>query len=188
VNTPLAPPPSLLQLACSFAYVGLTSFGGGLSAWMRLHFVTRKRWLSEDSFLLGLSMSQALPGVNIVNLSIWIGYELRGSLGALAATAGMLLPSAVFIIVFSQIIAQLSGYELTHLALAGVAASGFGLALSIGLFAAKRRARDVTSALVLIAAFAGIFVFKLSTVVVLVVLAPISIGLAYWKVKRDART
>ena len=89
---PGASPPTLRQLLLAFSKIGLSSFGGGISAWMLQEFVRRRRWLSEDAFFNGLAISQALPGVNVVNLSIWVGYQLRGLPGALTASLGFILP------------------------------------------------------------------------------------------------
>jgi chromate transporter len=175
-------------LFVAFARIGLTSFGGGVSGWMRLEFVVRKRWLSEDNFLLGMSLSQALPGVNVVNLPIWIGYELRGTVGAIAAVSGLLLPSAVLAVLIAVFVAQFTGLPLTHLILAGVTAAGIGFSLSIGLYTAYRRVRDVPSGAVMVATFAALFIFKIPTVWILVVMAPLSIGLAWYKIVRDARS
>jgi chromate transporter len=175
-------------LFVAFGRIGLTSFGGGISGWMRLEFVVRKRWISDDNFLLGLSLSQALPGVNVVNLPIWIGYELRGTIGAIAAAMGLLMPSATLAVLLLVFIAQFTGLPLTHLILAGVTAAGVGFALSIGFYVAWRRARDLSSVLVMLATFAALFVFKISTLYILLVMAPLSIGIAYYKVRRDARS
>lgn len=185
---PLASPPSLAELFVAFARIGLTSFGGGVSGWMRLEFVVRKRWLSEDNFLLGLSLSQALPGVNVVNLPIWIGYELRGTIGAIAAVSGLLLPSMLFAVLLAVFVAQFTGLTLTHLILAGVTAAGIGFSLSIGLYGAWRRVRDLSSFMVMLATFAALFVFKIPTPWILLVMAPLSIALAWHKIGRDARS
>lgn len=187
-SSKLAPPPSLAELFVDFARIGMTSFGGGMSGWMRLEFVVRKRWLTEDNFLLGLSLSQALPGVNVVNLPIWIGYELRGTPGAIAAVTGLVLPSAVCVVLLSLFVTQFTDLPLTHLLLAGVTATAIGFSLSIGLYAAWRRARDITSVGVMIATFAALFIFKLPTLWILLVIAPLSIALAWMKIKRDARS
>ncbi|MCR2521869.1 chromate transporter, partial [Salmonella enterica] len=71
----VAAPPTLPQIFLAFAKVGLTSFGGGLSGWMMREFVQQRRWLSESDFLSGLALAQSFPGVNVVNLAIWIGFR-----------------------------------------------------------------------------------------------------------------
>lgn len=88
-----ASPPTPLQLFLAFAKIGLTSFGGGLSGWMMREFVQRRAWLSEGEFLSGLALAQAFPGVNVVNLAIWIGFRLRGGAGALVSALGLTVPA-----------------------------------------------------------------------------------------------
>ncbi|WP_201319885.1 chromate transporter, partial [Burkholderia sp. E168m30] len=95
-----APPPGVLALFIAFAQIGLTSFGGGLSGRMMRDFVHERRWLDEEAFLNGLALSQALPGVNVKNLAIWIGYRLAGWRGAVAGFTGIIAPPAVLIVLF----------------------------------------------------------------------------------------
>ena len=107
--------PGLLQLFLAFAKIGLTSFGGGLSGWMLREFVQRRRWLDEGEFLSGLALAQAFPGVNVVNLSIWIGYRLGGSAGALVSALGMPLSTSsllalIFSLSFSSSVASLGHF------------------------------------------------------------------------------
>jgi hypothetical protein len=102
-----------LGLFLVFARIGLTSFGGGLSGWFMREFVHDRHWLSEEEFLNGLALSQALPGVNIKNLAIWIGYRLLGWRGAVAGFSGIIFPPAIFIVLlgvfFSAIASRRSG-------------------------------------------------------------------------------
>ncbi len=101
-----ASPPTPLQLFLAFAKIGLTSFGGGLSGWMMREFVQRRAWLSEGEFLSGLALAQAFPGVNVVNLAIWIGFRLRGGAGALVSALGLTVPA---IVMTQQNLLRLSG-------------------------------------------------------------------------------
>ena len=69
-SSPAAARPSTLQLFLIFARIGLTSFGGGLSGWLMREFVRDRAWIGEEEFLDGLSLAQALPGVNVTNMAI----------------------------------------------------------------------------------------------------------------------
>ncbi len=146
--------------------------------------VWNKRWLTEDEFLTGLAMAQALPGVNVVNLPLWIGYRLAGVPGALAAASGVIFPPGMFIAIFYAFYAMLSRYHETALALQGAAAAAIGLSLAMGLRAARRQVRKVIPALILVATFVAVGVLHQSMLMVLLALAPISVGHAYWEVKR----
>ena len=65
------PPESvgLLQIFALFAQIGLTSFGGGLSAWIYQEVVVRRGWLREGEFIAGLTLAQVLPGPNVINIA-----------------------------------------------------------------------------------------------------------------------
>ena len=84
-------PPTLLGLFLIFSRIGLTSFGGGVSGWLLREFVQDRDWISEEDFLNGLAISQALPGINVKNMAIWIGHRLLGWRGALLAVTGIIM-------------------------------------------------------------------------------------------------
>ena len=178
-NAPSHPaPPGLRDIFLAFTKIGLTSFGGGLSGWMMREFVQNRRWLSESEFLSGLALSQAFPGINTVNLSIWIGYRLRGGWGALAGAGGMVVPAMLVAIAAAALFRHLSQNPAIHAMMPGVAAAAIGLSLQTGLRAGRNAARSPVPALILGASFAGIALLRLPLLYVVVVLAPISIAWA----------
>ena len=173
--------PSTLQLAAAFARIGLTSFGGGLSGWLLREFVQRRAWLGEEEFLSGLALAQAFPGINVVNMAIWIGYRLRGTPGALAGACGIIIPPAIVVVLIAALFAALSGYPLTHLVLDGVGAAAVGLSLQMGLVAAHRAARKGRVAIVImLLAFVAVGILHLSLPLVVLVLGLVSVAWAYW--------
>ncbi len=165
----------------SFAKIGLTSFGGGLSGWLLREFVQKNRWLTEEAFMNGMAISQALPGVNVVNLAIWIGYQWRGGLGALLAALGMVVPPMFAALLVLLMFDQVSHYPLTRIALAGVAAGAVGLTFNMGLRALRRSARSIVPALFALATFSAIFIFEMPLYIVVLTLGPLSIAWAYWR-------
>ncbi|RZF31773.1 chromate transporter [Paraburkholderia sp. UYCP14C] len=182
-----APPPrevTSLGLFLIFARIGLTSFGGGLSGWFMREFVYVRQWMSEDEFLNGLALSQALPGVNIKNLAIWIGFRLLGWRGAVAGFCGIIFPPAVVIILLGVFFSAIASFPLTHIALAGAAAGAIGLSLSMAITAARRLPRRVFPYLVLLATFAAAAVFRVSLVWTVLIAGALSVGYEY---VRDAR-
>ncbi len=179
------PPPTALQLFAVFSRIGLTSFGGGLSGWMLREFVQHRAWLDEEEFLSGLALAQAFPGVNVVNLAIWIGFRLRGTAGAFAGACGIIVPAAVVVIIIAALFAALTGYALTHLVLDGVGAAAVGLSLQMGLVAARRAAaKGAASIAIMVAAFVAVGLLGVSLPLVVLVLGPASVALAYWQLSR----
>jgi chromate transporter len=177
------PTPTTMQLFNVFSRIGLTSFGGGLSGWMLREFVQRRAWIDEEEFLSGLGLAQAFPGVNVVNLAIWVGYRLRGTPGALAGACGIIVPPAVLVVVIAAVFAALSGYPLTHLVLDGVGAAAIGLSLQMGLIAAHRAAaKGVIPVIIMVIAFVAVGLLHLSLPLVVLVLGAISVALAYYQI------
>jgi chromate transporter len=159
-----------------FARIGLTSFGGGLSGWLLRVFVQDKGWLTEEEFLNGLAVSQALPGVNVTNMAIWIGYRLLGLKGALASLAGILLPPGVVILGLGAGFSAISGYALTAPALNGAAAAAIGLSLAMGITTARRVARRVVPWALMVGSFVMIALLGWPLVWVVLALGAAGIG------------
>jgi len=178
------PPPTLMALFRAFLHIGLTSFGGGLSGWMHRQFVVQRRWMSEADFLAGLAMSQAMPGVNVVNLAIWIGFSLRGSAGAALAVTGVLAAPLVVIILIGIVYGRYGGLSSVHAVLAGVTAAAVGLSLTLGWRAARRAASNLGALAILVLTFGTVGVLRWPMLPVVAVLVPASLALAF---RRDAR-
>ena len=183
----VAAPPTLPQIFLAFSKVGLTSFGGGLSGWMMREFVQQRRWLSESDFLSGLALAQSFPGVNVVNLAIWIGFRLRGGPGALLGGLGITVPPMLVAIAAAALFARLAQSHGLHVAKAGVAAAAVGVSLQTGLRAARRALQGWVPAAVMGVTFAAIFLLRLPLLWVVGVMAPLSLGIAYSRLRRRER-
>ena len=89
------PPPSLLRMTLVFTWIGLSSLGGGRSAYFYDEVVARRGWLRTDEFLQDFALSQMLPGPNFSNLAVALGYRLCGLPGAAWALVALVGPGAV---------------------------------------------------------------------------------------------
>lgn len=175
--------PNLFRIFVVFTKIGLTSFGGGLSGWMMLEFVRNRRWLSEREFLSGLALAQAFPGVNVVNLAIWIGYRLRKGPGALVAVLGMVVPSMFVAIGVFSIYSELARFHVTNILLTGIVAAAIGLSLQMGVRAARQAASSVVPVAIMAITFVAIVAFRLPLLLVVGVIAPISIAAAFHRLR-----
>ena len=70
--------------------------------------VNKKRWIEEEDFMDVLAISQSAPGLLSVNISIFLGYRLRGTKGSVVATLGSVLPSFLIILMIAMFFA---GYQ-----------------------------------------------------------------------------
>lgn len=94
---------SLWQLFFTFVKIGSFTFGGGhaMLPLIQRDIVEKFRWISEEDFIDLFAVAQSLPGVFAVNISMFIGYRLRGVLGAVVASLGSTLPSFIIILLLA---------------------------------------------------------------------------------------
>ena len=87
--------------------IGLLSFGGpaGQIALMQDEVVTRRGWISTDSFDRGLAFSMMLPGPEAQQLATWLGWRLHGMIGGLIAGLAFIVPGALLMLVLAWIAA-----------------------------------------------------------------------------------
>ncbi|MDQ6923899.1 MAG: chromate transporter [Pseudomonadota bacterium] len=175
--------PSKRGLFLGFLIVGLQGFGGVLPFARRM-LVEQHRWLSEREFNEVLSLSQFLPGPNIVNVSIIVGNRFRGPLGSIAATLGLMLMPFVIVLVLAALYARFADLAPVRGATNGVSAAATGLIIATGLQMA-RPLKGIPWHIVMCAlTFIAIALLRLPLLWVLAVLAPISIAIARWMMPR----
>ena len=175
--------PTKRGLFLGFLMVGLQGFGGVLPFARRM-LVEQHRWLSEREFTEVLSLSQFLPGPNIVNVSIIIGNRFRGPLGSIAATLGLMLMPFVIVLGLAVLYGRFAHLEPVRGATSGVSAAATGLIIATGLQMA-RPLKGIPWHIVMCAlTFIAIALLRLPLLWVLAVLAPISIAIARWMMPR----
>ena len=68
----------LSRLVQVFGWTGLTSLGGGRSAYFYDAVVHKRPWLKSSEFIQDLTISQLLPGPSFANLGVALGVRLGG--------------------------------------------------------------------------------------------------------------
>jgi chromate transporter len=98
-------PPSLWFLFWTFLKIGSVAFGGfmALISVVESVMVQRHKLLQHKEMLDGISLANLLPGPMAVNVVAFVGYRLRGPLGALAAATAVTLPSFILLLVLSYL-------------------------------------------------------------------------------------
>jgi chromate transporter len=178
---PAPPVPSHAELFLAFFRITLSGFGGTLP-WTRRMFVERKRWMTAEEFNEAYALCQFMPGPNIVNLASVFGSRMRGPTGALAAWMGFLvLP--FFIMVAAGVLYQRYGdVEATRRVLGGIAPAAAGLLIATVVKMAAPMFRGFGPApFVMLGIAIAIGVMRWPLLLVMVVVAPTSIALAWWR-------
>ena len=77
-----------------FFKIGAFTIGGGYAMvpLIENEIVTKRKWIAQEDFIDLLAISQSAPGILAVNISIFIGYKLRGIRGSIVTALGTILP------------------------------------------------------------------------------------------------
>jgi chromate transporter len=89
-----------LKLFGIFFKIGAFTIGGGYAMVPIIEdeIVKKRNWISQDDFVNLLAISQTSPGILAVNISIFIGYKLRGIRGSIVTALGTVMPSFLIIL------------------------------------------------------------------------------------------
>ncbi|MGN0663729.1 MAG: chromate transporter [Negativibacillus sp.] len=171
----------LLDLFLTFARVGGLTFGGGYAMlpMLQKEVVEKRHWATEEEIMDYYAIGQCTPGIIAVNTATFIGYKTRGVLGAIAATAGMVFPSLVIIMVIAAFLRNFAELEIVKNAFAGIRICVGVLVLNAVQKLWKGGVVDRATLVICIVVFAGMLILDVSPVVFV-----IGAGLAGWLLKK----
>lgn len=169
---------SLVRIFTAFLVLGGTSFGGGTAGWLHREMVLKRGWLDNSVFLEHLTLGQVLPGSNGIKLTVLIGQRLHGTPGACVALGGLLALPFVLSITIAAIYSGFSAHPLVETMLDGGAAAVIGLTFAAGLHSMVQGAPGATGWAIAAVTIFCVGVLQWPMFPVILVLAPVSIGLA----------
>jgi chromate transporter len=169
---------SRTALFLTFSRISLSSFGGALF-WARRGLVEQQRWLTEREFVDLLTLGQLLPGPNVLNLTVMVGYRFSGWTGAAAAVAGYLGWPCLVVIGMGVLYQQYGGLLLVQRALAGMSIVAAGLLLATVIKLSLVLPRHWRPWLFAVMAFVGVGVLRWPLLWVMGALAPLAL-VATW--------
>jgi chromate transporter len=123
---------SLPSLFLTFLKIGSVLYGSGfvLLAYLRVDFVTRLGWITDQQLMDAIAIGQVTPGPFFTSAT-FIGFILGGIKGAIVATVGIFLPSFVFVAISNPFIPRLRASPWAGGLLDGVIAASLGLMAAV---------------------------------------------------------
>jgi chromate transporter len=173
-------PPTLFELFAAFVGVSVSGFGGALP-WARRMIVERRGWMTSQEFNETFSLSQFLPGPNVINFSVVFGSRFGGAPGAAVALLGLLGPPMIIATILAVLYSFYGDTAALSRILGGITAAAAGLLIAaVGKMSVPLFVREWSPApFVAITAFVTIGLLHWPLPWVLAVLAPVSIALAW---------
>lgn len=74
-----------------------------LASMIETQLVEKRKWISNEDMLDGIALASLLPGPMAVNTVAYVGYRLRGGLGAFVSALAVLLPTTALMVVLADL-------------------------------------------------------------------------------------
>ena len=144
-------------LFLGFARVGVLGFGGGpaMIPLMQSECVSNG-WVTDDQFLEGLSVSNALPGPLATKMALYVGYQDAGVGGAAAAMSDVLLPSTLLMAVVGALLVRYRDHWVVAAAMRALKPAIIGMLAFVAWDLAPAAIKGMPTLLVAVAAFVAL--------------------------------
>jgi chromate transporter len=122
------PPKDLKEVASSLVRLGATSYGGpAIMGIMQAELQEKRKWVTKERFLEGLSVANMVPGATATQLGIFLGYARGGWWGGLIGGLCFVLPAFAIMLGLTIAYASLGVMPVTRSALYGLGPVVIGL-------------------------------------------------------------
>ena len=126
---------SYLDLFIGFLKVGLFAFGGAYGAIPLIRDVVLSYgWIGDEMLTYMIAVSESTPGPIMVNLATYVGSSQAGFWGALIATAAVVLPSFVIILLIMVLLKKALENACVQAVLRGLKPCIIGIILATGVY------------------------------------------------------
>ena len=124
-----------LKLFWDFFRVSCFTFGGAYGAIPLIRdMVMGNGWISEDRFAYMIAVSESTPGPIMVNMATYVGSTQAGLPGALLATAAVVLPSFLVILLVTAVLKSALKNCYVKAVLQGLKPCVIGIVLATGIY------------------------------------------------------
>ena len=112
----------LWDLYSAWFRMGLFTFGGGYAMlpMIQKEVINKYHWATEDEVMDYYAIGQCTPGIIAVNTATFIGRKVKGDIGGIVATLGVISPSLIIITLIAGLITNFSDLDIVRHALKGI--------------------------------------------------------------------
>lgn len=167
----------LLQLVLIFAPLSLVSVGGALAILPEVHrqAVQVQGWMTDAEFAELFAIAQAVPGPNILVVSL-VGWKVAGLVGALVALGAVCGPSSLLTFGLAQALERYQRLTWLRALQAGLAPIAVGLVLASAVILSGAAATSPAAALAIASAALLLLRTKLNPLLLMAIAAGLSVA------------
>ena len=159
-----------LDLFLTFARIGGLTFGGGYAMLpiLQREVVSNRHWVSDEELMDYYAIGQCTPGVIAVNTATFVGRKVKGPLGGIIATLGVIAPSIVIISIIAAFLTNFAEIEAVKKAFTGIRVCVCVLIFNAVLKLWKKSVVDRPTLVICVAVCLGSIFLDLSPIVYVV--------------------
>ncbi len=159
---------SLAKLFVTFSGMSLMLFGGGyiFIPMIQEVVVNNYGWVTQTEFSNAIAMGQITPGPILISAA-FIGYVVKGFLGATVATIGIFFPPGLLMVTMSDLLEQIKSSVMIQAALQGIRPAVIGMIFTAALVVGQTAQMHWASLLIFAASLAAIWKLRLEVVLII---------------------
>ena len=142
---------------------------------MRLEFIQQQGWLTVGEFLDIMAIAEMTPGPIAVNTATFIGFQIAGFWGALVATAGVVSPSVIILLLIIYLSKKLRTFPLREALFKGIRPAVISLIAMAALYLGEQVIQDFYTGAFFVGALALVLTTRLSPLVIILLAGSSSI-------------
>ena len=162
---------SLINLYFIFLKIGAILLGGGyvILPIVKNEFADKRKLIEKEDLVDFFALSQSLPGIIAANISMFIGYKLRGKSGAITAMLGIITAPFICIVILASILDKLAGNPYITGAMWGVGIAVIALIMLTVREIWQNSKRDNFFYIIFLLSLTALLIFHLSPIETIII-------------------
>lgn len=160
----------LLEIFYVFFKMSAVTFGGGYAMLpiLQREIVDKRNWISHEEIIDYYAISQGLPGIIAVNVSIFIGRRRKGNAGGIAGALGIVAPCLLIITLIAVVLNNFHSLPVVRSAFSWIAVCVATLIFDAVIKLWKKAIVGVAGIVLFATAFVLMGFFSVSPVILIV--------------------
>jgi chromate transporter len=175
----------LAQIFITFFKIGPVTFGGGYAMipLIEREVVEKRKWVQSKDITDIFAVAESVPGAIAINSATFIGYRLAGVPGAIAAMAGVMVPTFCIVVLLSLFFLQVQDNPKVEAAFVSIRATIVALITYAAIKIGKTAVVDKTTIALIGITVAIMYFVHIHPIVLIVAGGMIGISIIYLKKK-----
>ena len=161
------------EIFSSFFKIGALTFGGGYAMLPMLEkeAVEKRQWINNEELLDYYAIAQCTPGIIASNTAALIGYQIKGTTGAIIAALGVITPSYIIITIIAACLSELMDINWVQHSMSGIQACVAALILTSIIKLCKNSIADRFTLVIFVLSVLAVVISDISPAFIVIVMA-----------------